>query len=171
MACRFIHQYPAAAMTTSVATIAMRARGSGRAGALPLPVATGGAADDATALGTALAGTFPRDDRHLPQNLASAAFSNPHLQRIDCSLPAPNYQRAATMILVIQALNSRMIGTAGAAPASEISPIREHPAYRMRIEYVSANRKRIAMTSKFAAPRSAANSTSSPVGSSTAPAV
>ena len=44
-----------------------------------------------------------------------------HLHRIDRHLSALDYQRATTMIFVIHALNSRMIGTAGAAPASEIT--------------------------------------------------
>src|ERR1035437_8986878 len=83
---RFIHQYPAAATITIPATIAMRTRDGGRATALPLPAATGGAVDDATALGTALPAPSPRAALQLPQNLASAAFSNPHLHCIDCHL-------------------------------------------------------------------------------------
>ena len=73
-------------------------------------------------------GTSPRADLQLPQNLASAAFSNPHLHFMDRHLSSQNYQRAVTIIFVIQALNSRMTGTAGAAPASEMFPMREHPA-------------------------------------------
>jgi hypothetical protein len=39
-----------------------------------------------------------------------------------------NHQMAVTIIFVIHALKSRMTGTAGAAPASETFPMREHPA-------------------------------------------
>src|ERR1035441_1519892 len=86
---RFIHQYPAAPTTTTVAMIAMVARGSGRVGALTLPVATGGAVNDATAMGTVLPDTSPRADLQLPQNLASAAFSNPHLHFMDRQPSSP----------------------------------------------------------------------------------
>jgi hypothetical protein len=51
-------------------------------GARP-PVETGVTVDDEPAFGTALTGTAPRAALHLPQNFASAAFSNPHLHIMD----------------------------------------------------------------------------------------
>src|ERR1017187_1546483 len=119
---RFIHQYPAAVTTTTAAPIASRVRDIGRALAF-LAMTGAGAGVGSASPGTALSGTSPRTALQRPQNLASAAFSNPHLHRIHRRLSALNYQTAVTMIFVIHALNSRMIGTAGAAPASEIFAI------------------------------------------------
>src|ERR1035437_3310301 len=83
---RFSHQYPAATTAMSAATTAMCARENGRAPALPPPAATGGAVDEEPVFGTALTGASPRAALQLPQNLASAAFSNPHLHLIGCHL-------------------------------------------------------------------------------------
>src|SRR5438132_383784 len=55
---RFIHQYPAAATTTSAATIAICTGEIERVGALP-PTTIGGAVDDAATLGLAIPNPFP----------------------------------------------------------------------------------------------------------------
>jgi hypothetical protein len=53
----------------------------------------------------------------LPQNLAFAAFSNPHLHCIHRYLSLPDYQTAVTMIFVMHALADRKpIATADGEP-------------------------------------------------------
>jgi hypothetical protein len=78
----------------------------------------------------ALTGVSRRTALQRPQNLASAALSNPHLHCIVGHLSVPHYQAATTIIFVSHALKMRMMGTAGAAPASEMQSMREQPRTR-----------------------------------------
>jgi hypothetical protein len=60
---------------------------------------------------------IPIANPHLPQNLASAALSNPHVHVMGRSLSMPNYQSATAMSFVSYAFTSRI---ADSAPGSQM---------------------------------------------------
>jgi len=88
MSARRSHQHPA--VTAPIATIAVTVRERGVVPAFPPPGAVDGLAysgnlpdaTDVEPVADGLPSSSTRGDLQLPQNLASGAFSNPHLHRI-----------------------------------------------------------------------------------------